>query len=57
MIQIDEKELQVLIELASRTPKTITEQYALETIVDKWNAQLREEQLNQATQAEKVKEG
>lgn len=39
MIQIDEKELQILLDLASRTPKTLAEQYALEVIVSKCNAQ------------------
>lgn len=39
MIQIDEKELQILLDLASRTPKTLAEQYALEVILEKCNAQ------------------
>lgn len=51
MIQLDEKELQILISLANRAPKTLGEQYAFEAIVQKCNAQLEATRKEQSQKA------
>jgi len=44
MIQVDERELQILIELADRATKTLAEQYALAIIVAKLNDERKRQQ-------------
>jgi hypothetical protein len=39
LIQVDERDLQIVSDLAIRAPKTQVEKYALNAIIEKWNAQ------------------
>jgi hypothetical protein len=52
MIQVDERDLQIIMDLATRAPKTSGEQYAYEVIGARWNAEIEQ---NKRQKAEKAK--
>lgn len=49
MIEVDEKELQVLVELADRALKSPIEQYALAAIVARLNEAQEKKRMEQST--------